>query len=135
MTHSAVDPLSQAGTTNALTLARERFRYLTAIGIQGKRDIPGPAIDPDDVAEALQALSLCRHTKRPSIHSSELRRAVSRRAGRTVSTGSVIAAAVGLGFTVRGWYGVRAFYPGAIVNVHRADVRMRLVGSAAPCQT
>jgi hypothetical protein len=100
----------------ALVIARERFGNLAATGILGSKH-SGPAIDPAHVEIALAFLSQCRKTKIPNCHSFDLRRAIG-----DVSVGSVIAAAVGLEFTVVSWAGVTSFAPHAMIGVNAADV-------------
>jgi hypothetical protein len=100
----------------ALALACERFPNLCASGILPRR-VTGSPINPTEVSIALSFLGRCRHTTRPTVHSVDLCRHV------RVSAGAIIAAAVTLGFTVRGWYGVTAYYPHAVMNVNRLDIR------------
>jgi hypothetical protein len=125
MTITTLDPPTQVGTTDTadpIALARVRFSNLRATGILPP-SATGPAIDPGDLEAALAFLSRCRRNKRPSIFTYDLQRHVSRWAGRQVSTGAIIAAAVALDFQVHGWYGVRAFHPNALTNVGRFDLR------------
>jgi hypothetical protein len=125
MTITTLDPPTQAGTTDTadpIALARVRFSNLRATGILPP-SATGPAIDPVDLAAALAFLSRCRRNKRPSVFTYDLQRHVSRWAGRQVSTGAIIAAAVALNFQVHGWYGVRAFHPHALTNVGQFDLR------------
>jgi hypothetical protein len=100
-----------------------RFHNLCANGIL-PRSATGPAIDPVDIARATVFLNRCRRTKRPNIHSFDLRRQIG------VSLGAVIAAGVALGFEVRGWYGIMEFYPHALMGVNRRDVRRQARAAA-----
>src|SRR5437868_4447433 len=96
MTSITSDPRPQAGTSDprtALAMALDRFTCLTATGIWGRRTINGAPIDADDVALALTFLHRCARTKRPTVFTDDLVRAVSRSAGQRVSLGAVIAAA------------------------------------------
>jgi hypothetical protein len=77
----------------------------------------GPAIDPAHVEIAMAFLSQCRKTKIPNCHSFDLRRAIG-----DVSLGSVIAAAVGLEFTVVSWAGVTSYAPHAMIAMNSRDV-------------
>src|SRR5271163_3342487 len=102
---------------SALMLARDRFPNLCANGILGRK-FTGPPIDPDHVATAMTFLSQCRKTKKPNVHTFDLRREIG-----DVSLGAVIAAGVALGFDVRCWYGVLAFVPHALIGVNQSDIR------------
>jgi len=101
----------------ALTIARERFPSLSANGILGRR-YSGPAIDPAHVEIAMKFLSGCRRTKKPAVHSHDLRIAI----GHGVSQGAVISAAIALGFDSRSWMGTQMFVPGAMIGVNARDV-------------
>jgi hypothetical protein len=103
-------------------LAHVRFPNLCASGILG-RSATGPRTDAADIEVALAFLGHCRRNQRPNVFTADLQRHVSRWAGRAVSVGAIIAAAVSLNFEVRGWYGVRAFYPHALLNVNQRDIR------------
>jgi hypothetical protein len=100
----------------ALTIARQRFPNLCSAGILGKRATGAP-IDLAHVTIALAFLSQCRKSKVPNCHSFDLRRAIG-----NVSLGSVIAAAVALGFPLVSWAGVTSFAPHAMIGVNSADV-------------
>jgi stage V sporulation protein SpoVS len=93
-------------------LAHERFGNLAAVGILGRR-CTGQPIDPGHVEIAIKFLSCCRRTKKPAVHSHDLRRAI----GKGASQGAVIAAAIALGFDARSWMGTQMFVPGAMINV------------------
>jgi hypothetical protein len=101
---------------SALALARERFPNLAANGILGK-GCAGPPIDLDHVSKALAFLSWCRKSRKPAVHSFDLRRAVG-----GVSVGAMICAAHAAGFDVRGWMGTRTFVPHAMIGVDPDDV-------------
>jgi hypothetical protein len=96
----------------ALALAYERFPNLTAAGSLGAKQ-SGQPIEPAHVEIAIKFLSGCRRTKKPAVHSHDLRRAI----GKGVSQGAVIAAAIALGFDARSWMGTQMFVPGAMINV------------------
>jgi hypothetical protein len=104
--------------SQALVIARERFGNLCATGILGRRFLAKP-IDEREVAIALAFLQKCRKTKTPRLHTLDLVHAI----GQGVSVGAVIAAAVGLGFDVRAWYGVTTFVPHAMIGVNASDMR------------
>lgn len=126
MTITTSDPPSQAGDSDPpdpIELAKAWFPNLCAPGILPRR-VTGPPIDPAHVATALHLLGRCRRTKRPTVHSSDL----CRHAG--VSPGAIIAAAIALGFTVRGWYGAKAYYPHALVAVSRFYIRKQMSARA-----
>jgi hypothetical protein len=110
--------VAQLTAEQALVIARERFPNLTATGMLGTKHT-GPPIDPGHVEIAMKFLAQCRKSKKPAVHSFDLRAAI----GNGVSQGAVIAAAIALGFDVRGWIGSRMFFPGAMVGVNSADVR------------
>ena len=105
----------------ALAAARECYPNLRATGIMG-RTKGGPPIRFDDVTAALAFLRRCRRTKDAFIHTIDLERHVSRWAHRPVSIGAIIAAAVALKFDVRGWRGVTAYHPHAMVNANKSDI-------------
>ena len=107
--------------------ALARYPNLCAQGILSKRE-KGEPVDPADIAVALSFLARCRRTKRPAAHTVDLRRHISRWAGRPISTGAVIAGAVGAGFEAHGWYGVMEYYPNALVNVRIRDVKAAVEG-------
>jgi hypothetical protein len=107
---------AQVTGEQALASAGQRFGNLAATGILGRKH-SGPAIDIRHVEIALAFLAQCRKTKIPNCHSFDLRRAIG-----DVSVGSVIAAAVGLEFTVVSWAGVTSFAPHAMIGVNAADV-------------
>jgi hypothetical protein len=100
---------------HALAIARERFKNLRATGILGSKHT-GPPINPDHVTIALAFLSRCRKTRKPTVHSHDLRAAI----GNGVSLGAVIVAAVALEFDVHSWLGSRTYVPGVMTN---ADAR------------
>ena len=112
---TSAQPISIDPVTAIATAHRDQFPNLRASGIL-PRSQTGLPINPADVAVALSFLSRCRRTKVPSFHTHDLQRHVG------VGIGAIIAAGVGLGFTVRGWYGNRAFYPHAVMGVNRFDV-------------
>jgi hypothetical protein len=101
------------------TARRDRFPNLCEGGILGRRHT-GQPINPADVAVALAFLGRCRRTKRPNTHTADLQRHVG------VGPGAIIAAGVCLNFEVRGWYGIREFYPHAVMGVNRFDVRRQV---------
>jgi len=101
----------------ALAMAREVFPNLAAIGILGSKRT-GQPINPAHVEIALAFLAPCRKSKKPAVHSHDLRQAI----GNGVTQGSVIAACLGLGFDCRSWMGTQMFVPGAMMNVNKADV-------------
>jgi hypothetical protein len=107
---------------STIALAHARFPNLRADGIL-RRSATGPLIDTADIEAALAFLGRCRRNKRPNVHTLDLQHHVSRWAGRPISVGAIITAAVSLNFEVRGWYGVRAFYPHAMLNVNQRDIR------------
>jgi hypothetical protein len=108
MSHNPIAPSGQ----DQIAAAKQRFPNLCATGIL-PRHKAGPPIDPDHIARALAFLGRCRRTTRPNTHTTDLQRRIG------VGPGAIIAAAIGLGFDVRGWYGVTAFYPHALVAVSR----------------
>ena len=121
MSYGPISAPAQQTIVPAVTPAR--FHNLRANGIL-PRSATGLPIDPVDIAKAAAFLSRCRKTKRPNIHSFDLRRAIG------VSLGAVIAAAVALGFEVRGWYGIMEFYPHAMLGVNRRDIRKQVRATA-----
>jgi hypothetical protein len=108
--------MSYTPTSAAAPPAKDRFQNLCAEGIL-PRSAAGRPIPPADTARAQAFLNRCRRTKRPNVHTTKLQRLVG------VGPGAIIAAAVGLGFEVRGWYGIWEFFPHALIGVNRFDVR------------
>jgi hypothetical protein len=105
----------------ALEIARERFENLRATGILGSKHT-GPPIDPEHVTVALAFLGRCRKTRKPTVHSHDLRAAI----GNGVSLGAVIAAAHALGFAVHSWLGTRTYVPGVMTNADARDVERQV---------
>jgi hypothetical protein len=120
---------------DALEIARERFPNLCCAGILPRKAI-GEPVDLADVEIALAALARCRKTRTPTVHSFDLRRAISKLPpGATlnvspghhlpgdVQLGAVIAASVALGFPIHSWFGITTFAPHAMIAVNKFDVR------------
>ena len=106
--------LSAAG---ALEIARERFPNLCCGGILSRKAV-GEPVDLDDIEIALVALSQCRKTIAPTVHSYDLRRAIP----SDLQLGAVIAGATALGFGVHSWFGVTTFAPHALIAVNKSDI-------------
>jgi hypothetical protein len=96
---------------HALFIARRRFPNLYATGILGRR-CTGPEIDLEHITKAVTVLAQCRKSKFANCHSFDLRRQIG-----GVSVGSVIAAAVGLGFSIDTWQGTVDYAPHAMIGV------------------
>jgi hypothetical protein len=102
---------SPAITPNeAIALAGKRFYNLCSEGIK-PRKFQGTPIDPEDVATAMAFLARCRKTRKATTHTCDLVPLIG------VPLGAIIAGAVGLGFEVVAWRGIRVFEPGAMMNV------------------
>jgi hypothetical protein len=109
---------------HALMLARQRFPNLCSAGILGRKAI-GQPVDLEHVSTALSFLAGCRKSKFANCHSFDLRRRIG-----GVSLGAVIAAAVGLGFSIDTWQGTVDFLPHCLIGVDPRDVE-RMANSAA----
>jgi hypothetical protein len=108
---------AQVTAEQALMIARERFPNLAASGILGTKQ-SGPPIDPGHVTRALAFLARCRKSKVPSVHSFDLRHTIG-----NVSVGAVIAACVGLGFSLHPWLGVTSYAPHVMLGINARDVK------------
>jgi hypothetical protein len=111
------NPTNLISPEQAIVLAREVYPNLAGVGILGRRGTGAP-INPSHVETAMKFLAPCRKTKKPAVHSFDLRQAI----GNGVSQGAVIVACIALGFDARSWMGTQMFVPGAMVNVNKADV-------------
>jgi hypothetical protein len=117
------DPVATQATLTAeraLSIALRRFPNLCRTGILGRR-FTGPPIDLDHVETALSFLAQCRKSKIPNCHSFDLRRQIG-----GVSVGSVIVAAVALGFSVDTWQGTVDYMPHCLIGVDPRDVERRV---------
>ena len=125
---SFIDLVQQVPSRIALALARRRFPNLCAPGILG-RAVTAPAVDLDEIAVAMSILWRCRRTKCLGVHTSDLAQTISHLTGHDVSVGAIIAAAMALRFRVTTFRVPRAFYPNAMIGVHRADIRKLMRGA------
>jgi hypothetical protein len=121
MTFTTSDPPTQAATIDPIALAKARFPRLSGNGLY-PGGIPQP-IQPDQIAVALEFLSRQTPTKTPRISSYALKHCAEHWAGRYISNGSLITAAVQLGLVVRSYPPWWIMNPNVQIGVSRRDVR------------